>query len=73
MTLNQCTIWASGHYLTKHFPVYWALMSDEDLFLFIEKHRWAPFKSYSVKQVAEFIHEMATEVESWLKENNHGS
>jgi len=39
-------IWASGHYLTEHFPEEFVEWEEEEIDGFIEDHIWQPFQGY---------------------------
>ena len=63
-TLRECTIWASGFFMSKHLPIDYDQMPIKDMYIFINTYRWVPFKSMPVKDLAEHIFRLANEVHS---------
>ena len=59
-------VWASGHYLTKHFPHDWHTWEDDKVDTFIEEHSWQPFEYYSARDVMELITNLAFSVRHYM-------
>ena len=59
-------IWASGHYLTEHFPEEFAEWEEEEVDEFIEDHIWAGVEGYPPSYVWEQIDHLAWSVRNYI-------
>tara|TARA_Y100001951_G_C11159585_1_gene193992 strand:+ start:187 stop:429 length:243 start_codon:yes stop_codon:yes gene_type:complete len=63
-------IWASGHYLTEHFPPEFADWEEDKVDKFIDEHRWEPFEYHQTEDVWELIEHLAWSVRRYIKETS---
>tara|TARA_R100001510_G_C7645902_1_gene203222 strand:+ start:109 stop:342 length:234 start_codon:yes stop_codon:yes gene_type:complete len=63
ITPNESVIWASGHYLTEHFPEEWVEWEEEDIYYHISCLIWEPFENYPPEKVWEYIQNLAEDFE----------
>jgi len=59
-------IWASGHYLTEHFPEEFVEWEEEEIDGFIEDHIWQPFQGYRPSYIWEQIDHLAWSVRNYI-------
>ena len=59
ITENEALIWASGHFLTNHFPEDFKDWEEEQVYEFILDNVWQPFEGYSAEDVWENIDNLA--------------
>lgn len=62
MKYADAMVWASGHYLTAHFPANWEDMGAEALEEFLIEHTWEPFEGYPLTTVFNNIENLAHDV-----------
>ena len=61
-------IWASGHYLTEHFPSdEFKEWGNDEIEEWIDEHRWEPFEYYSTRDIYEMIDSLAFSVRRYIK------
>ncbi len=61
MTKKKAYILASRHFLTDEFPANWEELSDGDLDVFIDQHRWEPFEYHPTTFIWECIDGLAND------------
>jgi len=64
-------IWASGHYLTEHFPPEFADWEEGKVDKFIDEHRWQPFEGHPISDIWENIQSLADNVRRYIKETSN--
>ena len=63
ITPNEAIIWASGHYLTEHFPEEWVEWEEKNIYHHISSLIWEPFEYYPPEKVWEYIQNLADDFE----------
>ena len=58
-------IWASGHYLTEHFPEEFVKWEEEEIHGFIEDHIWEGVEGYPPSYIWEQIDNLASSVRNY--------
>ena len=66
-TEQKDIIWASGHYLTEHFPDEYINWGTDEIEEWIEDNKWEPFQYYSTRDIWEFIDGLAYSLRRYVK------
>ena len=66
-TEQRDIIWASGHYLTEHFPDEYINWEESQIDGWIEEHKWEPFEYHPVGEILELIDHLAYSLRRYVK------
>ena len=66
LTFKSDIIWASGQFLTEHFPDDYEQWSNEKLDDYIDDHKWEPFEDYDPSFIWEQIEHLALSVRNYI-------
>ena len=63
---QRCFIWASGFYLSEEVDPDFYELSTEEQFESLEQMAWEPFENYRGKDIYQYIHQLAYEIQNKL-------
>ena len=66
-TEQKDIIWASGHYLTEHFPDEYINWEQSQIEEWIEENKWEPFEYYPVSDIWNLIDSLAYSLRRYVK------
>ena len=63
---QKCFIWASGFYLGEEVDVTFFNLDIKDQYKHCEENAWEPFENYRGKDIYQYIHQLAYEIQNKL-------
>ena len=63
---QKCFIWASGFYLGEEVDVTFFNLDIKDQYKHCEENAWEPFENYRCKDIYQYIHQLAYEIQNKL-------
>ena len=63
---QKCFIWASGFYLGEEVDVNFFNLDIKDQYKHCEENAWEPFENYRGKDIYQYIHQLAYEIQNKL-------
>ena len=61
---QKCFIWASGFYLGEEVDVTFFNLDIKDQYKHCEENAWEPFENYRGKDIYQYIHQLAYEIQN---------